>query len=87
MSYLLCPAKSRLTSGVRMQGLGERGLALYKGVETQRWTDKMRTAQLDRSTSETKISVALNLDGTGVYDNQTGIGFLTICWINCHATR
>ena len=35
----------------------------------------MRTAQLDRSTSETKISVALNLDGTGVYDNQTGIGF------------
>ena len=35
----------------------------------------MRTAQLDRSTSETKISVTLNLDGTGVYDNQTGIGF------------
>ena len=75
MFALLCPAKAGLTSGVRTQGLGERGFALYKDVETQRWTDKMRTAQLDRSTSETKISVTLNLDGTGVYDNQTGIGF------------
>ena len=75
MSFMLCPAKSRLTSGANTRGLGERGLALYEGGETQRWTDKMRTAQLDRSTSETKISVTLNLDGTGVYDNRTGIGF------------
>ena len=36
----------------------------------------MRTAKLNRDTTETKISVELNLDGTGVYDVQTGIGFL-----------
>ena len=35
----------------------------------------MRTAQVTRSTAETEISVAINLDGTGRYDNQTGVGF------------
>ena len=35
----------------------------------------MRTATVDRNTAETKISVTLNLDGTGTYDNQTGVGF------------
>ncbi len=35
----------------------------------------MRTAQVTRSTAETEISVELNLDGTGTYDNQTGVGF------------
>jgi len=35
----------------------------------------MRTAKISRDTAETKISVAINLDGTGVYDNQTGVGF------------
>ena len=35
----------------------------------------MRTATLDRNTSETKIAVTVNLDGTGVYDVHTGIGF------------
>ncbi|MEG9860921.1 MAG: imidazoleglycerol-phosphate dehydratase HisB [Parvularculales bacterium] len=35
-----------------------------------------RTAQLDRKTKETQISVNLNLDGTGQYDISTGIGFL-----------
>ena len=35
----------------------------------------MRTVQISRDTAETKISVDLNLDGTGLYDNQTGIGF------------
>ncbi len=35
----------------------------------------MRTAKIERDTNETKISVQLNLDGTGVYDNQTGVGF------------
>ncbi|MEM9780504.1 MAG: imidazoleglycerol-phosphate dehydratase, partial [Pseudomonadota bacterium] len=33
----------------------------------------MRTATVDRNTAETKISVTLNLDGTGTYDNQTGV--------------
>ena len=36
----------------------------------------MRTASVTRNTTETQITVDLNLDGTGVYDIQTGIGFL-----------
>ncbi len=35
----------------------------------------MRTAKITRKTAETDISVELNLDGSGVYDNQTGVGF------------
>jgi imidazoleglycerol-phosphate dehydratase len=35
----------------------------------------MRTATISRNTAETEITVEINLDGTGHYDNQTGIGF------------
>lgn len=35
----------------------------------------MRSATIQRKTAETQIEVALNLDGTGVYDMQTGVGF------------
>ncbi len=35
----------------------------------------MRSAEITRKTAETDISVKLNLDGTGAYDNQTGVGF------------
>lgn len=35
----------------------------------------MRTATVSRATAETNISVEINLDGTGVYDNKTGVGF------------
>lgn len=35
----------------------------------------MRTHALTRTTAETDISVALTLDGTGQYDNDTGVGF------------
>ncbi len=35
----------------------------------------MRSAIVTRQTNETEISVEINLDGTGLYDNQTGIGF------------
>ena len=35
----------------------------------------MRTATITRKTAETEISVTVNLDGTGTYDNQTGVGF------------
>lgn len=35
----------------------------------------MRTAAVTRKTAETDISVEINLDGTGAYDNQTGVGF------------
>lgn len=35
----------------------------------------MRTSTITRKTAETAISVQINLDGKGVYDNQTEIGF------------
>ncbi len=35
----------------------------------------MRSASITRKTTETEISVEINLDGTGSYDNQTGVGF------------
>lgn len=35
----------------------------------------MREAIITRNTAETQIEVTLNLDGTGKYDNQTGVGF------------
>ena len=35
-----------------------------------------RTAEISRDTKETQISVSVNLDGTGQYDVETGIGFL-----------
>ena len=36
----------------------------------------MRTASIERKTKETSIAVEVNLDGTGKYNIQTGIGFL-----------
>lgn len=36
----------------------------------------MRTAKFERNTKETKIKVEINLDGTGKYKIDTGIGFL-----------
>ena len=35
----------------------------------------MREAKITRKTAETDISVRVKLDGTGSYDNQTGVGF------------
>ncbi|MBT3333389.1 MAG: imidazoleglycerol-phosphate dehydratase HisB [Rhodospirillaceae bacterium] len=36
----------------------------------------MRKANVERNTKETQITVAVDLDGTGSYDVQTGLGFL-----------
>jgi imidazoleglycerol-phosphate dehydratase len=35
----------------------------------------MRSARVTRKTAETDISVEITLDGTGSYDNRTGVGF------------
>ena len=35
----------------------------------------MRKATITRKTAETDITVEIDLDGTGSYDNQTGVGF------------
>ena len=35
----------------------------------------MRRATITRETAETSITVEINLDGTGTYDNSTGVGF------------
>lgn len=35
----------------------------------------MRTAEIIRKTAETQITAAINLDGTGLYDVHTGVGF------------
>ncbi|MDM8164648.1 imidazoleglycerol-phosphate dehydratase HisB [Roseovarius sp.] len=35
----------------------------------------MRTSQITRKTAETEIDVTVDLDGTGQYDNETGVGF------------
>ncbi|MGA1233340.1 MAG: imidazoleglycerol-phosphate dehydratase HisB [Lutimaribacter sp.] len=35
----------------------------------------MRTASISRKTAETDIAVEINLDGTGTYKNETGVGF------------
>ena len=36
----------------------------------------MRQASVERNTNETRISASVDLDGTGVYEIATGIGFL-----------
>ncbi|WOI57267.1 imidazoleglycerol-phosphate dehydratase HisB [Palleronia sp. LCG004] len=35
----------------------------------------MRSASITRKTSETEITVMIDLDGTGIYDMSTGVGF------------
>ncbi|MEJ0061924.1 MAG: imidazoleglycerol-phosphate dehydratase HisB [Alphaproteobacteria bacterium] len=47
----------------------------------------MRKAQITRETTETAITAAINLDGTGQYQIATGIGFLDhmLCQLSRHS--
>ncbi len=44
-------------------------------TRTTRYVATMRTATVSRHTSETRIEVEVNLDGTGQYAIETGVGF------------
>ena len=46
------------------------------GFMDQSLANGARRASIERNTTETRIRVAVNLDGTGVYDVRTGVGFL-----------
>lgn len=46
----------------------------------------MRTATVARNTSETQITVSINLDGTGKAKFDTGVPFWSTCWIKSPAT-
>ena len=35
----------------------------------------MRTSTIKRDTAETAVTVEIDLDGTGFFDNETGVGF------------
>lgn len=47
----------------------------------------MRTAQIARKTAETDITLSLNLDGSGIYEINTGCGFLDhmLALFSCHS--
>jgi len=55
---------------------GEGSRALIKGARLNAKDPFMRTGSVRRSTKETDVEVAVDLDGTGVASISTGIGFL-----------
>ena len=56
--------------------LARADASCYKTAMDQTPTNGGRRASIERNTTETRIRVALKLDGTGVYDVKTGVGFL-----------
>ncbi|WP_340113985.1 bifunctional histidinol-phosphatase/imidazoleglycerol-phosphate dehydratase HisB [Maribellus mangrovi] len=71
-----------INNGDLVEELGKQGLADTCVLITEDWDDIYarvaapdRTAKVNRDTKETKISVELNLDGSGVCEISTGLGF------------
>lgn len=71
-----------INDGSLAQQLQEKGLAEYCVLITEDWDEIYakvaapdRTAKVIRNTKETRISVELNLDGTGKANIHTGLGF------------
>jgi imidazoleglycerol-phosphate dehydratase len=61
--------------------LVDRDVCKIKMLVIAKYTDvaiaaAMRTGSISRKTNETSIDVEVNLDGTGIYEVSTGIGFL-----------
>jgi len=79
----------RLTDIKLAQNFGSKAILLNKALPeakadliTENWDEiyqflryPERIAEIQRDTKETKIYVRVNLDGTGKYDMQTGLGF------------
>jgi imidazoleglycerol-phosphate dehydratase / histidinol-phosphatase len=71
-----------INDGSLVQTLKEKSLEAYCSLITTSWleiatflTKPQRKAEHVRKTKETDIRISLNLDGTGVADNKTGLGF------------
>ncbi len=76
MRCQMCTVRAKHTSYIPPRsGLGTASYLAYKALVNKLWANLMRTAKINRDTVETKISVEINLDGTGQYDNETGVGF------------
>lgn len=63
-------------------GVTENELTAHTALETNSWLDiyeflklKSRTGKISRTTNETDIQIALNLDGTGKSNISTGLAF------------
>jgi imidazoleglycerol-phosphate dehydratase len=61
-------------SGARFLLQGRRNLQAIRDQSLKEIA--MRQASVARNTNETRISASVDLDGTGIYDVKTGIGFL-----------
>jgi imidazoleglycerol-phosphate dehydratase/histidinol-phosphatase len=67
----------------RIEELLEAGLEKYCVLITESWDDILeylmkneRTAEVTRKTNETSINIRLEMDGTGITEINTGLGFL-----------
>lgn len=69
----------RDTDVLLAENMGLKGFKLTSEFNWDRLTreivDRPRTATIERKTNETRISVTVNLDGTGRVEMQTGLGF------------